>query len=102
MENFVVAEIEKRRKLGFIKSEQLYYYKSVGGAEIDIIFEAEGAVHAIEIKASKVIDKRDCRNLIDFSANRKNVRAYIFYLGQNYQTIENVSCIPIAALRRGV
>ena len=35
-ENFVLAEFEKRRKLGMIKADQFFYYKSAGGNEIDL------------------------------------------------------------------
>ncbi len=50
-ENFVISELEKRRKLGFIKSDQFYYYKSAGGQEIDLIFRTDDALYAIEFKA---------------------------------------------------
>jgi predicted AAA+ superfamily ATPase len=46
LENFVLAEFEKRRKLGMIKSDQFYYYKSTGGNEIDLVFEADNTVYA--------------------------------------------------------
>ena len=48
LENFVVAEFEKRRKLGMIKADQFYYYKSTGGNEIDLVFEADHTVYAKE------------------------------------------------------
>ena len=38
VETFVVSELEKRRKLGFIQSDGLYYYKSAGGLEVDVVF----------------------------------------------------------------
>lgn len=30
LENFVISELEKRRKLNFIKSDQFFYYRSIG------------------------------------------------------------------------
>ena len=30
LENYVLAELEKRRKIGMIKADQFYFYKSVG------------------------------------------------------------------------
>ena len=39
LENFVISELEKRRKLGLIESDGFYYYKSAAGREIDLVFE---------------------------------------------------------------
>jgi len=65
VENFVLSELEKRRKLGLIKTDQFYYYKSVAGNEIDLVFELDDTVYAIEIKATKRPGPRDLRNLND-------------------------------------
>ncbi len=102
LENFVISELEKRRKLGFIQSDQLYYYKSAGGREIDLVFEQNGIVNAIEIKNTKNPSQRDVRNLYDFSRQAKRpVQAYLFYNGTQYDVIDNVQLIPVASLFRG-
>jgi len=67
LENFVLAEFEKRRKLGMIRSDQFYYYKSAGGHEIDLVFEADNTVYAIEIKSTRRPAPRDLYNLAQFS-----------------------------------
>lgn len=103
MENFVLSEIEKRRKLGFIDAEQLFYYKSSGGREIDCIFEYGDAVYAIEIKASPNISKKDLRNLISFKKeSRGNIKMFLFYTGTQYQQINGVHIIPVAAFYQGI
>ena len=43
----VIAELEKRRKLGYLKCERLFYYKSAGGREIDVIFTEDDLTVAI-------------------------------------------------------
>ena len=102
LENFVLAEFEKRRKLGMIKADQFYYYKSVGGNEIDLIFEADNTVYAIEIKSTRKPAPRDLRNLRQFSDRLKRpVRRYLVYPGEEYRTIENIQLLPAAALFRG-
>jgi predicted AAA+ superfamily ATPase len=102
LENFVLAEFEKRRKLGMIKADQFYYYKSVGGNEIDLIFEADNTVYAIEIKSTRKPAPRDLRNLRQFSDRLKRpVRRYLVYPGEEYRTIENIQLLPVAALFRG-
>ena len=103
IENFVISELEKRRKLGFIKADLFYYYESTAGREIDLVFESEGYVYAVEVKATRSLSPRDIRNLIDFgkSMNRP-VRLYLFYLGEEYWEESGVKIIPVAALRRGI
>ena len=101
-ENFVLAEFEKRRKLGMIEADQFYYYKSTGGKEIDLIFEAHDKVYAIEIKSTQRPAPRDLRNLKQFNDRLKRpVRRYFIYPGEEYRTIDNIKLLPAAALFRG-
>ncbi len=103
IENFVIAELEKRRKLGFIEADQFYYYKSTGGNEIDCIFESNRTVNAIEIKASSAIGKRDLKNLKEFIRDsQKTTVGYLFYTGTEYKEIDGINIIPIAAFYRGI
>ena len=67
IENFVIAEFEKRRKLGMLETDRLYYYKSAAGHEIDLVFEADNTVHAVEIKSTQRPSPRDLLNLKRFS-----------------------------------
>ena len=102
LENFVLAEFEKRRKLRMIKADQFYYYKSAGGNEIDLIFEEDNTVYAIEIKSNRRPSPRDLQSLKQFSDRRNRpVRRYLIYLGDEYRTIDNIRLIPVAALFRG-
>jgi predicted AAA+ superfamily ATPase len=102
MENFVISELEKRRKLGLIKADQFFYYKSAGGNEIDLIFELDDTVNAIEIKSTRRPGPRELRNLAQFSPRRNRpVKRFLFYLGEEYQTIDDIRLLPIAALFRG-
>ena len=102
IENFVISEMEKRRKLGFIKTDRLYYYRSVGGNEIDLIFEMDNTVYAIEIKRTKRPGPRDWRNLRQFQARSdRPVRRILFYPGEEYDTVDGVHLLPIGALYRG-
>jgi predicted AAA+ superfamily ATPase len=102
LENFVLAEFEKRRKLGMIRTDQFYYYKSAGGHEIDLVFEEDNTVYAIEIKSTRRPAPRDCHNLSQFNDRlNRPVRRYLFYMGEKYSTIDNVHLLPVAALFRG-
>ncbi len=103
LENFVIAELEKRRKLGYLQADRLHHYRSGAGREIDVIIDSGEKAVAIEIKSTEVPGKRDLRNLEDFAATmNRPVRCVLFYTGLAYQRIGNVELIPVAALYRGV
>ncbi|HNW83731.1 MAG TPA: ATP-binding protein [bacterium] len=99
LENFVISELEKRRKLGFIKTDQFYYYKSSAGREIDLVFESENILHAIEIKSVKTPSSKDITNLREFARqSEKEVKCYLFYLGEEYSEIDGIHLIPVYSL----
>jgi uncharacterized protein len=102
IENFVIGELEKRRKLGFIKAEQFFYYKSIGGHEIDLVFETDGIVYAIEIKNTPHPGPKDFRNLRQFKEQLdRPVKCFLFYTGEQYRQENTVKLIPISTLYRG-
>jgi predicted AAA+ superfamily ATPase len=102
-ENFVLAELEKRRKLGFIKTDQFFYYKTKSGREIDLIFESENELYAIEIKSTQHPSERNINNLIEFEKQLKRpVKKYLFYSGTEYKQINQVQLLPVACLHRGI
>jgi len=102
IENFVIAELEKRRKLGMIPAEQFYYYKSIAGREIDLVFEVDDTVYAVEIKATKRPGPRDIQNLRQFEDRLKRpVKRILFYPGEAYSEVNGIRLIPIAVLYKG-
>ena len=99
MENFVISELEKRRKLGFLPADNFYFYKSAAGHEIDLIFEMEGCLHVCEIKATERPGPKAFRNLRNFKDQlERPLKRFLFYLGDEYQHKNDVTMIPIAAL----
>ncbi len=102
LENFVICELEKRRKLGFIRTDQLFHYKSAAGSEIDLLFEVEDTVYAVEIKSTKKPGPKDVRNLAAFKDSRgRRVKRFLFYVGEEYRALGDVRLIPVGALFRG-
>lgn len=102
LENFVIAEFEKRRKIGLINTDQFFYYKSVAGREIDLVFETDGIIHAIEIKSTRTPHRRDIQNLLYFKEQSKGpVKSFLFYIGDEYLHMNTVAVIPVAALFQG-
>ena len=101
-ENFVIGELEKRRKLGLIPADQFYYYKSAAGREVDLVFDVGGTIYAIEIKTGKNPGPKDLQNLRKFTASQNQpVKRYLFYPGEAYKTIDDIKLIPITALYKG-
>lgn len=102
IENFAISELEKRRKLGFIKTDQFYYYKSAAGNEIDLVFEMDDTVYAVEIKGTKRPGPKDFRNLRQFeNISNRPVKRILFYLGEEYGTVDDIRLLPIGVLFRG-
>lgn len=102
VENFVISELEKRRKLGFLPVDRLYYYKSAAGREIDLLFEMNGCLYACEVKATERPGPKDFRNLLNFEDRlNRPIKRFLFYLGDDYKDKDGVTLIPIAALFRG-
>ncbi len=101
-ESLVISELEKRRRLGFIPADRFFYYKSAAGHEVDLLFEVEDTLYAIEIKSTSRPGSRDINNLKNFVPRKDiRVRRFLFYTGQEYSTMEDVHLIPAAALFRG-
>jgi predicted AAA+ superfamily ATPase len=102
IENFVISELEKRRKLGFLPADHLYYYKSSAGHEIDLIFEIDRCLYACEIKATERPGPKDFRNLRNFKDRlNRPVKRILFYLGDRYENQNGITLMPVAALYRG-
>lgn len=102
VENFVISEIEKRRKLGFYKTDQLYFYKSHSGFEIDLIIQEQDFLKAIEIKATSHPQRKDIRSLKSFiSVDPEKRKGYLFYMGTEYQILDDIKLLPIASIYRG-
>ncbi|MBU1069199.1 ATP-binding protein [Myxococcota bacterium] len=102
LENFVISELEKRRRMGRIRADQLFYYKTAAGREIDVVFEADGVVHAIEIKCTRAPGRADCAALRDFAAALelagRPVRCVLFHRGEDTSTLDGVRLLPVASL----
>ncbi|MFN8943798.1 MAG: ATP-binding protein, partial [Pseudobdellovibrionaceae bacterium] len=97
-ENFVISEIEKRRKIGFYSAEQLYYYESTGGREIDLIIEEKKQILCIEVKSSQNVSDREIRSLREFEIpNRKKLlRKFFVYQGKEHFKSQGIEFIPVA------
>ncbi len=88
-ENWVVAELVKwRYHQGF--RPDVYFWRDKTGHEVDCLFEEEGILKLIEIKAGKTFRPDFFKNLdyVRNTANMPNIRAYIVYGGEEQQIRE--------------
>lgn len=74
---------------------RLSAYRTEHGAEVDVILEMGGDVHAIEIKASKTVGGSDLHGLQSFREYyHRRHRAWLFYSGEVRKTIHEVEIRP--------
>jgi predicted AAA+ superfamily ATPase len=69
-EGMVIEEII-RSLAGQDVAHDAYYYRTGGGAEIDLIIEGDFGLIPVEIKHTQAVPRRSLRPLIDFMAERK-------------------------------
>jgi hypothetical protein len=101
-EAFVVAEIEKRRKLRLFDADRLLYFRTKGGAEVDLIIEEPGLIRAVEIKSGERIQPKDLRHLKRLREMEwpKPLKLYAIYRGMEYLEMEGVRVLPVYGLWR--
>jgi hypothetical protein len=76
---------------------QAWHWRSVGGAEVDLIFELDGKLYPIEIKCKHALSGHDTRGLNSFRATYpdKAMPGVIVYAGpEAYRLSEHVVAVP--------
>lgn len=101
-ENFVISEIEKRRKLGFYRSDELFYFESTGGREVDLIIEEKDKVLCVEIKSASSVSDREIRRLREFEIknHKKELKKFFVYQGKEKFKKDGIEFIPITTFYR--
>ena len=101
LENFVVMELKKQSTWSK-KRVNLYFYRTVDHAEVDIILEApSGHIVAIEVKSAETISQLDFKGLRYLQATYKErfVKGIVLYTGsQSLSFGENLFAWPIQSL----
>jgi len=73
-----------------------------GRIEIDLVFEKDHTLYAIEIKSTRNPGPRDFHNLRQFKRqSERPVNCFLFYTGDTYDRCGDIRLIPIGALYRG-
>lgn len=100
IENKIISEIRTLISV-FLPQAKLYFYKTHGGGEIDLIIEYKHFYIPIEIKAQSTIKKIKTKTLRNFmSENSKTTKfAIILYLGDtNIEIEKNIHLISAKSL----
>ncbi len=75
---------------------QIYYWRTVQGAEVDIVLYGEKGLIGIEVKRSSLINEKDLHNLEKFKNDYPQAKCYLIYTGRQYIFWKNIHIISIA------
>jgi predicted AAA+ superfamily ATPase len=91
-ENYVIAEI-KKRTLHTLTGEQLYFYRSSNGLEVDLIIEKHNQRTWIEIKKSATFIKKMITPIEKLKADED--KAILLYQGERMPPFNNIEIMPV-------
>lgn len=94
-ENFVVMELVKQYAYGE-RTANLSYYRDSNAKEVDIIVEADGCLHPLEVKKSAAPDRREVKKyeLLDKASQQRGTGGIICMCEQVIPIDENNQFIP--------
>jgi predicted AAA+ superfamily ATPase len=75
-------------------SNELFFWRTKSGSEIDFIVYGEHEFSAIEVKNAAKISRKDLRALNSFSTDYPEAQCILLYRGSRREVINNVWCIP--------
>lgn len=76
-------------------SNDCYFWRSRGGAEVDFVIYGEHHFHAIEVKNAKQIHPRSLRSLKNFLSDYPEAEAVLLYRGSDKLVVDKITCWPI-------
>lgn len=81
-------------------ASQFYHWRTLAGAEVDIIVEIDGTFYPIEIKSATTVSKNDVRGmsaLRETYPHLKIATGVVIYAGNEcYLITENIVAVPWA------
>lgn len=79
------------------RDEEVFHYRTEGGAEVDFVVAIDGEVFAIEVKASRNVGREDIRHLKAFELaqkKRRRLNLRLAYWGTAPRRIDGVEVSP--------
>lgn len=76
------------------EKNQLFFWRTRSGLEVDFVVYGPKTFCAIEVKNSKIISPQDLRGLKEFSEDYPESKLIFIYRGKEMIKKENILCIP--------
>ena len=74
--------------------DQLFFWRTKSGLEVDFVVYGPDTFAAIEVKNGRMIHSKDTRSLREFAADYPEARTCLLYRGKNRIRIDGILCIP--------
>jgi predicted AAA+ superfamily ATPase len=81
---------------------RLYYWRTIGGTEVDFVLYGGDTFYAIEVKNSSKVRPEDLRALKTFGGDYPECICLLLYRGKERLKMGNVLCIPCEEFLRGL
>jgi len=78
------------------QGESIYFWRSRGGVEVDLIVYGKHGLAAFEIKNSSKIRFEDLNGLKEFAQDYPMSKRILLYRGKHREVIDQVLCVPVA------
>jgi len=82
--------------------EELYYWRTKAGNEVDVIIYGPQIFWAIEIKNSSKFSKSDLSGLESFNEDYPSAECFFLYRGENKEKHGKIKCLPIEEFLLGL
>jgi predicted AAA+ superfamily ATPase len=73
---------------------QLFYWRTRSGVEVDLVLYGEDGLWAIEVKNSQRVHRADLRHLKSFVSDYPECRPLMLYRGADRLGIDGIPCVP--------
>lgn len=100
IESFVGLELRAYNHY-FKLDYEIYFWRSVNGEEVDFILYGKKDLIAIEVKASKKINRKDFKSLLEFKKDYPMAKLFYLYCGDRHEEYGDVVAMPIMNFLNG-
>jgi len=77
-------------------TEQIYFWRSRGGVEVDLVIYGKNTFWAIEIKNSGKVRSEDLSGLAEFGQDYPMAKRLLLYRGERRELVNGILCLPVA------
>ena len=74
--------------------DELYFWRTKAGSEVDFVIYGESGIFAFDVKNTNVIRKADLRHLKTFLADYPMADGFFLYRGKEKRLKEGILCLP--------